>query len=104
MYCAITVRRIKPDSYDEFRKAWEPDPWLPKLTKALVLRNQDDPQQVLTIGYFDVDEAGMDEIRDDESVLKEEDQRLRRIAEFEERVLLNGIFELVEDVAPPDER
>ena len=23
MMCAVTVRQIKPDSYDEFRKAWE---------------------------------------------------------------------------------
>jgi hypothetical protein len=101
MYCAITVRRIKPDTYDDFRKAWEPDPWLPKLTRAFVLRNQDDPQQVLTIGYFDADETTLDEIRDSPEVMAEEDQRLRRIAEFEERILLNGIFELVEEVRPP---
>ena len=104
MYCAVTIRRIKPDTYEEFRTAWEPDPWLPKLTHAVVLRNQDDPEQVLTIGYFDADETALDEIRDDPAVLAEEDKRLRRIAEFEERVLLNAIFEVVEDVLPPDVR
>jgi hypothetical protein len=104
MYCAVTVRRIKPDTYEEFRKAWEPDPWLPKLTHAVVLRNQDDPEQVLTIGYFDADEAELDAIRDDPAVLAEEDKRLRRIAEFEERILLNGIFEVAERVVPPDQR
>ncbi len=102
MFCAITVRRIKPDSYEEFRKAWEPDPWLPKLTRAYVLRNQDDPDQVLTIGYFDADEEQLDEIRDSPEVMAEEDQRLRRIAAYEERILLNGIFELVEEVRPPE--
>ena len=30
MMCAVAVRRIKPDSYDEFRKAWQHDPWLPR--------------------------------------------------------------------------
>ena len=27
MMCLVTVRRLKPDSYDEFRAAWTPDPW-----------------------------------------------------------------------------
>ena len=104
MMCAVTVRQIKPDSYEQFRKAWEPDPWLPKLRNALVFRNDDNPDQVLTIGFFDADQEQLDAVRDDPAVLAEEDRRLRRIAEFEERVLLNGIFEMVEDVRHPDER
>ena len=24
MMCAVVVRRLKPDSYEEFRRAWEP--------------------------------------------------------------------------------
>ncbi len=104
MMAAVTVRQLKPDSYEDFRKAWQPDPWLPKLRNALVFRNDDNPDQVLTIGFFDVDPEGADELRDDPEVLRNEEARLRRIAEFEERVLLNGIFELVEDVKPPAER
>jgi hypothetical protein len=104
MMCAVTVRQIKPGSYEQFRKAWEPDPWLPTLKNALVFRNEDNPEQVLTIGFFEADQDELDKVRDDPEVLKEEDQRLRRISEFEERVLLNGIFELVEDVPAPDAR
>jgi hypothetical protein len=102
MMCAVTVRQIRPDSYDEFRKAWEPDPWLPRLERALVLRNEDNPDQVLTIGFFDADQETLDtEVRDDPAVLQAEERRLRRISEFEERVLLNGIFELTEEVLRP---
>ena len=105
MMCAVTVREIKPDSYDEFRKAWEPDPWLPRLDRALVFRNEDNPHQVLTIGFFDASQDELDaEVRDDPAVLNAEEKRLRRIAQFEERVLLNGIFELAEEVLPPDKR
>ena len=25
MLCALSVRRLKPGSYDDFRAAWEPD-------------------------------------------------------------------------------
>jgi hypothetical protein len=102
--CAVTVRQIKPGSYEEFRKAWEPDPWLPKLTHAVVLRNEDDPDMVLSIGYFDADQDELDAIRDSPEVLTEEDQRLRRISDYEERVILNGIFEIVDEVKPPAQR
>lgn len=102
--CAVTLRQIKPGTYEQFRKAWEPDPWLPQLTNAVVFRSEDNPDLVLTIGYFDADMEALDAIRDDPAVLAEEDARLRRIAEFEEQVLLNGVFEFVEDVLPPGRR
>ena len=102
MMAAVTVRQIKPGTYEDFRKAWEPDPWLPRLQRALVLRNEDNPDLVLTIGLFDADVDTLDtEVRDDPAVLSEEDRRLQRIAPFEERVMLNGIFELVEEVTAP---
>jgi hypothetical protein len=41
MMCAMAVRRIKPGSYEEFRKAWQHDPWLPRYERALVFRNED---------------------------------------------------------------
>lgn len=101
MMCAVTVRQLQPGTYDDFRQAWEPDPWLPRLTHALVFRNQDNPDQVLSIGFFEADEDQLDEIRDDPEVMREEDSRLRRISEFEEHIVLNGIFELVEKVERP---
>ena len=53
MMCAIAVRRIKPDSYDEFRKAWQHDPWLPRYEKALVLRREGKEDEVMTMAFFD---------------------------------------------------
>ena len=101
---AVTVRQIKPGTYEQFREAWEPDPWLPKLTRALVFRNEDNPDMVLSVGFFDASVEEIDAIRDDPAVLTEEESRLRRISQFEERVVLNGIFELTEEVLPPGER
>ncbi len=105
MLCAVTVRMIKPGSYEEFRTAWEPREWLPHLERAVVFRSEDNPDLVLTIGYFDADQDTLDaDVRDAPAVLAAEDRRLRRIAEFEEQVVLNGIFELVDEVLPPDGR
>lgn len=101
MMAAVTVRKIKPGTYEDFRRAWEPDPWVPSLSRILVLRNDADPDQVLTIGFFDTDADGVDALRDDPDVLRSEEARLRRIAPFEEVVLLNGIFEVADEVRAP---
>ena len=34
MICAVTIRMLKPGSFDQFRKEWEPRPWPPGLTRA----------------------------------------------------------------------
>lgn len=102
MMCAVAVRRIKEGSYEEFRKAWYHDPWLPKYEKALVLRNQDSPEQVLTMAFFDGDADEYDVARDDPDTMRAEAARLERISKYEESVLLSGIYELVEEVMPPE--
>src|SRR4051812_45693840 len=101
MMCAVAVRRIKPGSYEEFRKAWYHDPWLPRYEKALVMRNQDSPDQVLTVAFFDGDADAYDAARDEPEAMAAEAARLERITHYEERVLLSGVYEMVEEVLPP---
>ena len=103
MMCAVAVRQIKPGSYDRFRKAWQHDPWLPRYEKALVLRNEDSPDQILTIAFFDGTQEEYDAARDDPEAMSAEERRLRRIAQTEERVLLSAVYELVEEVLAPDD-
>ena len=101
MMCLVTVRQLKPGSYDDFRAAWAPKPWPPQLSRVEVLRNDDDPDQVMTVGYMDVTADELDAMRDQPETLEGEAARLQRIAPFEERLLVNGIFELTEEVSPP---
>ena len=61
------------------------DPWLPKYEKAYVLRNQDSPDQVLTMAFFDGTQQEYDAARDDPATMAAEEARLHRIAEYEER-------------------
>lgn len=102
MMCAVAVRRIKPGSYQEFRKAWQHDPWLPRYQKALVMRNEDSDDQVLTIAFFDGTREEYEAARDDPETMKAEERRLHRIAQVEERVLLSAVYEVAEEVLPPD--
>jgi len=103
MMCALAVRQIKPGSYDRFRTAWQHDPWLPHYQKALVLRREGLPDQVLTMAFFDGSREEYEAARDEPETMAAEEARLRRIAEVEERVLLSAVFELVEEVLPPGE-
>jgi hypothetical protein len=102
MMCAVAVRRIKPGTYEEFRKAWQHDPWLPRYEKALVLRNEDSPDQVMTMAFFEGTPEEYEAARDEPEAMAAEERRFRRIAQLEERVLLSGVYEMVEEVLPPD--
>lgn len=101
MMCAVAVRQIKPDSYDDFRKAWQHDPWLPPYQKAFVLLREGKEDEVMTMAFFDGTREQYEAARDEPEAMAAEERRLRRIAEVEERVLLSAVFELVEEVLPP---
>jgi hypothetical protein len=102
MMCAVAVRQIKPGSYDEFRRAWHHDPWLPRYEKAIVLRNEDNPDHVLTMAFFAGTSEEYEAARDEPETMAAEERRLHRISDWEERVLLSGVFELVDEVHPPE--
>ena len=98
MICAVTVRQLKPDTYERFREAWEPTCWKGHYSRVVVLRNDDNPDQVLTIGYFDKTFEEFDALRDDPELLRGEEARLRAIAEFEDSILVNGVYILEEEL------
>ena len=101
MMCAVAVRQIKPGSYEQFRKAWYHDPWLPRYARALVLRNEDSPDQVLMSAGFDGTGDEYEAARDDPATMEAEARRLQRIAQWEERLVLSAVYEVVEEVLPP---
>jgi hypothetical protein len=104
MMCAVTVRQLKPGSYEQFREAWEPTPWPEPLIRAIVSRNEQEPDQVLTASFFDVHPSELELLRDEPELLNAEERRLARIAEFEEAVVFKGIFEVADELRPPSER
>ena len=101
MLCALTIRQLKPGSYDDFRRAWEPDEWPSFITRAYLMRHQDDLDQVASFGFIDMSVDDFDAVRDDASFLAQEARRVERMAAYEETILVNGVFELAEEVIPP---
>jgi hypothetical protein len=97
MYAALTVRKLNSGSYDEWRKAWEPDEWPEGAQKAYILRNLDDPDEIIAFGFF---EGDLDAIRNDERMREQQRTRFERMAPHVESTGADGIYEVVEEVAP----
>ena len=84
MMCGLVVRRLKPGSYEEFRRAWEPlsdDEWPRGMTRLWIGRSDDDPAWMAA-----------------------EHRRLERIGRYEEELVLSTFLELMEEVVPPAAR
>ena len=54
-YSALTVRKLKPGTYDEWRKAWGggSDEQMPEGVQAYILRNVKDPDEIIAFGLIE---------------------------------------------------
>jgi len=101
MMCAVTVRSIKPGSYEAFREAWKPDPWPAELERVVISRSDEDPDQILTVSYFDLEPEALEAARDDTTRLAAEEARLHRVAQHVDQIVFKGVFQVVEELATP---
>jgi hypothetical protein len=96
MICALTVRKLKPGTFDQFREAFmagmedvPPD----GLVRFNMLRNVEDPDEVISFGFFD---GSPEQLREMASQGGYEEQ-LETIAPFVESVGADGLYEIVEE-------
>jgi hypothetical protein len=97
MICFLSARRLKPGAYDEFRRAWEPERWPPEAIRAYHLRSSDDENVVVSFGLYEGSLGDRARIRDGHG---DDAGRLERIGQHVEESLLEGVFEVVEEVEP----
>jgi heme-degrading monooxygenase HmoA len=102
MLCALTVRTLKPGTFDEFREAFMrdlgPDDPPPGWVRFNMIRNAQSPDEVVCFGFFD---GTLDDLRRESSDPSRQGQQAA-IAPFVESTGADGLFEVVEDfsVAP----
>ncbi|MEX2108121.1 MAG: hypothetical protein WD827_04450 [Solirubrobacterales bacterium] len=96
MLCALTVRKLKPGSMEDFKRAFIPDDtsnvpagW----KKFYALQNVNDENEVITFGLFD---GTLEQLREGQQD-GEYDQRRATVDELVESVGADGIFEVVEE-------
>ena len=93
MYCALTVRKLKPGTFEDFRTAFlrdeetPPEGWV----RFDMIRNVNDPDEVIAFGFFD---GTMEQLRNSYDGY---DDQMERIAPFVESVGADGIYEVVEE-------
>jgi hypothetical protein len=97
MICALTVRTLKPGTFEQFREAFMASEDFDTPPEGFVrfnmIRNIESPDEVISFGFFD---GTADELR---AVAAKEgyDEQLERIAPFIESVGADGLYEVVEE-------
>lgn len=97
MFCALTVRKLKPGSMEDFKKAFIPDDEMeapPGWKRFYALRNVNDENEVITFGLFD---GTLEELRASQQDSGEYDRRRAAADEFVESVGADGVFEVIEE-------
>ena len=94
MYCALTVRKLKPGTYDEWRNAWGSEEDIPEGAEAYIVRNLKDPNEIVAFGLI---EGDMDEIK---ATMDEDQDRARQeaMAPYIESIGADGIYEVIERI------
>ena len=97
MLCALTVRKLKPGAFEDFRSAFIPDDdadvpagW----KRFYAVRNVNEENEVITFGFFD---GTLEELRAGQQGGGEYDRRRAAVDELVESVGADGIFEVVEE-------
>jgi heme-degrading monooxygenase HmoA len=96
MICALTVRTLKPGTFEDFRKAFmgladadnAPAGWV----RFNMIRGIENPDEVVCFGFFD---GTLDELRSAGQEGYSEQQAA--IAPYVDAVGTDGFFEIVED-------
>ena len=99
MICALTVRKLKPGTFDEFREAFmsynDPDNPPEGWVRFDMVRNTEDPDEVICFGFYD---GTAEDVRRQASEMGYTEQQAA-IAPFVRSVGADGLYEVVEEYA-----
>jgi hypothetical protein len=99
MLCFLTHRRLKPGTYDQYRRAWEPDQMPEGVIETVYhVRSLQDPDEIISFGLADVGADDLPGLREKLGGDEAEARRQQRMAEFVESTGVDGIFEVVEEI------
>jgi heme-degrading monooxygenase HmoA len=98
MLCLLTVRTLKPGTFDQFRDAFmqavDADDPPPGMVRFNMIRNVEAPDEVICFGVFDGSIEDLRALNQDGS----RDAQLSAIAPFVASTGADGIFDVVEDL------
>ena len=99
MLCALTVRQLKPGTFERFAEEFGPREsdgpprgWV----RFDMIRDLEDENRVVTFGFFD---GTLEELERSQAEAGYEDRRAA-VEELVEEVPVNGVFEVVREMTP----
>jgi hypothetical protein len=95
-YVALTVRKLKPGSYEDWRKAWEGDGEMPEGVHAYVCRNMSDPDEIVAFGIMESDDIS--NMRSDE-MRQQQQARTEAMAPYVDSVGTDAVYEVIDEVS-----
>jgi hypothetical protein len=96
-YCALTVRKLKPGTYDEWRQAWWPESETTEDMpdgEVFIVRNLKDENEIIAFGLFTGDLEEFEKTMDPETEKKRKDA----MAPFIDSIGADGIYEVIETI------
>jgi hypothetical protein len=93
-WVALTARKLKPGSYDDWREAWGSVDG-PSGATAYICRNVNDADEIVAFGMI---EATREELMEMRPQGDSEDARLAAMAPHVESVGTDGIYEVIDEV------
>jgi heme-degrading monooxygenase HmoA len=95
MIVMFTARRLKPGSWEQFRRAWEgEDGRPPGFQRAYHARNIRDEDEIVSFGLFDMTKDDYHRWRAEAD--EAETHRVDRLSAYVENEHVSGVFEVVE--------
>jgi len=101
--CALTVRQLKPGTFEDFRSAFmryaNPDSLPEQWVRFDMVRNTENPDEVICFGFFDGD---LDALRAATGQDGRRDRQQDAIAPFVRSVGADGLYEIAVEYAAPE--
>jgi hypothetical protein len=91
---ALTVRKLKPGTYDEWREAWGSADG-PSGAHAWIARKVSDPNEIVAFGIID---ASTEELEKFRPTADEEQARVASMAPFIDSVESDGLYEVIDEI------
>jgi hypothetical protein len=92
---ALTVRKLKPGAYDDWREAWGSADGPPG-AQAWIARKINDPNEIVAFGIID---ASMEELEKYRPSSEDEQARLSKMAPHIESVESDGLYEVIDEIS-----
>jgi heme-degrading monooxygenase HmoA len=97
MIVMFSARHLKPGAWEQFRRAWDPgEARPPGFQRAFHARNIRDEDEIISFGLFDMTEEDYHRWRTEADA--QEMQRIDQLSQFVENQLVEGVFEVIDEV------